>query len=80
MLNIQENLAKLERELRLRNYSFQTVKAYKTCVKYFLEKTKKEPNKISKDEIVDFLLFLQDKKKAPKTINLYKESIKFFFN
>jgi len=80
MMNFQENLFKLERELKLRNYSFQTIKVYKTCVKYFLEKTKKEVNKISKDEIIDFLLFLQDKKKAPKTINLYKESIKFFFN
>ena len=28
---------------------------------------------------VDFLLFLQNQKKAPKTINLYKQAIKFFF-
>lgn len=49
------------RELKLRNYSFQTIKAYKTCIKYFLEKFKKEPKKISEDEIVDFLLFLQEK-------------------
>lgn len=51
MLNIQENLIKLERELKLRNYSYQMIKAYKTCIKYFLEKIKKEINKIEEDKI-----------------------------
>jgi len=77
---MQEYFDKLEKELKLRNYSFQTIKAYKTCVKYFLEKVKKEPKNITENEIIDFLLFLQDKNKAPKTINLYKQAIKFFFN
>lgn len=80
MLNIQENLNKLERELKLRNYSPKTIKAYSTCIKYFLEKLNKNPINITKTEIEDFLLFLQENKKAPKTINLYKEAIKFFFN
>jgi len=76
----EKYLQKLERELKLRNYSFQTIKGYKTCIKYFLEKLKKDPEKIIEDEITSFLLFLQEKKKAPKTINLYKQAIKFFFN
>ena len=79
MQNIQENLLELERELKLRNYSRLTIKAYKTCIKLFLEKIKKEASEISKEEIVNFLLFLQEKNKAPKTINLYKEAIKFFY-
>jgi len=79
MNNFQEKIQKLENELKLRNYSYKTIKAYKTCIKYFLEKVKKELNNITENDIVDFLLFLQNQKKAPKTINLYKQSIKFFF-
>lgn len=79
MKNIQDYLIKLERELKYRNYSPKTIKAYSTCIKYFLDKIKKDPNVINNDEIIDFLLFLQEKNKAPKTINLYKESIKFFY-
>lgn len=33
---------------------------------------------VTRDKIVDFILVLQSKNRAPKTINLYKEAIKFF--
>ncbi len=79
MLYIQENLEKLEKVLKLKNYSPQTIKIYISCIKIFLEKTKKNPNLISDDEIKKFLLSLQEKRKSPKTINIYKESIKFFY-
>lgn len=38
MIQIQEYLEKLRRELQYRNYSPKTIGAYSTCVKYFLEK------------------------------------------
>ena len=57
MLNIQENINKVERELKLRNYSPKTIKAYSICIKYFLEKLNKNPDNINKTEIEDFLLF-----------------------
>lgn len=79
MENNQEYLLETERELRYRNYSVKTIKAYTTCIKYFLEKIGKKPEIISRDEIIDFIFYLQSKNKAPKTINLYKESIKFFY-
>lgn len=79
MINFQNYLQKLERELKYRNYSPKTIKAYSTCIKYFLEKINKDPVIIIRDEIIDFLLFLQSSKKSPKTINLYKEAIKFFY-
>jgi len=79
MVNIQENIFKLERELKLIGYARTTIKSYSICIKYFLKKINKNPDNISEDEIIDFLLFLQDNKKTPKTINLYKESIKFFY-
>ena len=53
----EKYLHELEGELKLRNCSFQTIKAYKTCIKYFLEKLKKDPEKIIEDEIISFLLF-----------------------
>lgn len=80
MQYIQENLNLIERELKLRWYSYKTIKAYTTCIKYFLEKTKKDSKILKIQEIENFLLFLQDNKKASKTINLYKEAIKFFYN
>jgi len=79
MINIQNYLVQVERELRYRNYSRETIKAYTTCIKIFLEKIDKDPETISREEIIDFILFLQTKNKAPKTVNLYKESIKFFY-
>jgi integrase len=33
---------------------------------------------ISRDKVLDFILYLQKQGKAPKTVNLYKEVIKFF--
>jgi len=64
----QEYLQSLERELKYRNYSQRTIQAYTTCVKFFLEKHKKAPQDLSRDEIIDFVLFLQSKWKALKTL------------
>lgn len=79
MEKYQEYVLKLERELKYRNYSPKTIRAYSNCIKFFLKYIKKDFDNISRDEIIDFLLNLQSEKKAPKTINLYKESIKFFY-
>jgi site-specific recombinase XerD len=79
MENNQEYIQRLERELKYRSYSTKTIKAYSTCIKIFLEKIDKKPEDISRDQIIDFILYLQSKDKAPKTINLYKEAIKFFY-
>ncbi|USN58935.1 MAG: phage integrase N-terminal SAM-like domain-containing protein [Candidatus Peribacteria bacterium] len=80
MQNTQEYLHGLKKELQYRNYSFQTIKAYTGCIQYFLNTLKKDPTTVSRDEIIDFLLHLQHQKKAPKTINIYKEAIKFFYH
>jgi site-specific recombinase XerD len=75
----EDYLYKLKQELKLRNYSVKTIEAYEICISYFLKKINKEINKISEKDIINFLLFLQDNKKAPNTINLYKQALKFFF-
>lgn len=75
---MQKYLDKIEKELRFRNYSDKTIKAYTWCVKYFLIFLGNDISKISKDKIYDFIFYLQGQWKAPKTINLYKEAVKFF--
>ncbi len=79
MFEIQKLLRDLEVDLKLRNYSYQTIKSYKNCIRYFLKSFKKSPKDITENDIINFLLKLQDNKKSPKTINLYKESIKYLY-
>lgn len=74
----QDYLLKLERELKYRNYSSKTIETYTTCTSFFLKYIKYDISKISKETIIDFIIHLQEKKKSPKTINIYKEAIKFF--
>ncbi len=82
----QKYLLDLERELKYRNYSPRTVSAYASCIGGFLRWIDSGTNaewqlsNISRDTIIDFILHLQAQKKAPKTINLYKEAIKFFLH
>lgn len=76
----QNYLLELERELKYRNYSPRTIEVYMNCISNFLKYIKNDISKISKDIIIDFILHLQSQKKAPKTVNLYKEAIKFFLN
>ncbi len=79
-MQMSEYITKLQREIKLRNYSPKTLKIYTTCVQVFLKHiTPQTPEKTSRDEIVDFLLLLQTQEKSSKTINVYKESIKFFY-
>ncbi len=75
---MQDYLVELQRELKQRNYSPRTVEIYSTCLAYFLKYIKWDISLISRNKIVDFILYLQSKDRAPKTLNIYKESIKFF--
>jgi len=70
---------KLEREIKQRSYSKTTLSIYKTCIKHFLNEIKDKPENLNRDDLVDFILLLQKQKKAPKTINLYKSIINFFY-
>jgi uncharacterized protein YaaR (DUF327 family) len=77
-MTMQDYLSDMSRELRQRNYSPRTVEIYSNCVRFFLKYIKGDVSLISRDKVVDFILYLQSKNRAPKTINLYKEAIKFF--
>lgn len=77
-LLMQDYLVALERELSQRNYSPRTVEIYSNCVRFFLKYIRWDISIISRDKIIDFILYLQSQNRAPKTLNIYKESIKFF--
>ena len=75
---MQDYIARFEKELQYQNYSPRTVQVYLTCVKAFLDRYQKDIQQLQHSDVINFTLFLQSKKKAPKTINLYKDAIKYF--
>jgi site-specific recombinase XerD len=83
MDRIQPYHTKLTNEIKLRNYSYRTQESYGRCVDYFLKyRIKEEKNIVTIDRelIKKLILHLQNKNKAPKTVNLYKSAIMFFAN
>jgi len=76
---MQEYLEKTKQELRLRNYSFKTIKAYLGCLGEYFYFKKFNLEKIDEENIRQFLLDKQDKSYSSQTINLYLNGIKFFY-
>jgi integrase/recombinase XerD len=77
---MQDYVLLLTRELQQRNYSPRMIEVYSNCLKFFLRYLSNDVSRISREKVIDFILYLQKQGKAPKTINLYKEVIKFFCN
>lgn len=76
---MQKYLEKTQQELRLRNYSFKTIKAYLSCLTEYFNFKKLDLEKIDEENVKRFLLNKQDKNYSSQTINLYLNSIKFFY-
>lgn len=76
---MQKYLEKTKQELRLRNYSFKTIKAYIGCLKKYFDFKKFDLEKIDEEKIKQFLLDKQSKNYSSQTINLYLNAIKFFY-
>lgn len=74
-----EYLERINQELRLRNYSFKTIKAYLSCLGEYYDFAKVDIEKIDEDKIKQFLLAKQSKNYSSQTINLYLNAIKFFY-
>lgn len=70
----------LEQEMRIRNFSPKTIKAYlyynKELLKFAIPKSPKE---ISTQDIKDYLEFLFKRKKSSSTVNLAINSFKFYY-
>jgi len=78
-MKLEELLAKIKDELRLRNYSRRTINAYLTCLSDYFKYIKN----IQKDPdiglIKKYLLEKQEKGQSSQTINLYLNAIKYFY-
>jgi len=78
-MKLKELLAKIEDELKLRNYSQKTVKSYSTCLSdyfHYAKNIKKDPDV---SLIKKYLLEKQELGQSSQTINLYLNAIKYFY-
>jgi len=78
-MNLKDLLAKIEDELKLRNYSRKTIKSYLGCLTdYFrcVKNIKKDPDVLL---IKKYLLEKKEKGWAPQTLNLHLNAIKYFY-
>ncbi len=75
---MQEELNKVKFELEIRNYSSKTIKSYLLCLKYYFNYNKNFKY-FNENNIKQFLLTLKARNKAPQTINLHLNAIKFYY-
>ncbi len=69
----------ITQELRLRNYSPKTIKAYTFVARDLYAYFKKPLGNLSEQEVKKYLLNKQDKKLASQTIALCANAINFIF-
>ncbi|TRZ77985.1 integrase [bacterium] len=68
-----------ERELKIRNYSPQTIKSYLYGLREYFNFRKTGFEKLDIDNIKNFLLFCQEKNASPQSRNLFLNAIKFYY-
>jgi len=77
----EQLMEKLAQELKLKEYSTQTMKNYCSFVREFLYRTEAIPAPDPPTEPKQFLLYLKDQKQlAPRTINLASAALSFFYH
>ncbi len=71
----------LTKEMKLRNYSHKTAKAYKSCLRSFIKYfSPRHPRELSSNEIRNYLLYLIEKEKlAPSTVNQVFNALRFLY-
>jgi len=67
----------VEKEAKRRRLSERTISTYTSCLRRFLKWVQKEPRKIKKSDIKDFVYYLTEKNKSGSTVNVYVNAIKF---
>ena len=72
-------LNQTEQEMRLRNYSQKSIKAYLGCLRDFFDKSNGVSNSPDFNFIKQFLLKKLENGNSPQTINQYLNAIKFFY-
>ena len=67
----------IKKEGLRRGLSIRTITTYCDCVRQFMRKCPKEPRKITKKDIRDYIDTLIDRKAAGSTINVHLNALKF---
>jgi integrase/recombinase XerD len=76
--NILDNLVK---ELKIRNYSFRTIKNYRSLCWFYLSWLKREPSARDVMVIKQYQIYLMEEKNyAPRTINLATAALQFLYD
>jgi integrase/recombinase XerD len=71
----------LTREMRLKNYSLKTIKAYKSCLRSFITYfSPKHPRELNNEDVRSYLLYLiQDAQLSASTVNQVFNALRFLY-
>ena len=75
----EKYLEKLEEAGKIRNLKERSINCYKNYVSYFLNYVDKAPEKLTCQDVRDFLLAKKDGGLKATTLNLYNSAIRFFY-
>lgn len=67
----------MKKEMLRRKYSLRTIKSYVYCLNKFLKYCHKDPRKINKRDVKDYLDRLVEKNRSGSTINVNLQALKF---
>lgn len=73
------DINELEKELKLRGYSPETIKSYTSCVDRYFDFMGECHGEYNEELIKTFLLNMQSDGKSGQTVNLYLNAIKFYY-
>ena len=80
MVTLQTWRERMSEDMRLRDFRPKTQEAYLLAVRQFMDRTAREPEAITDDDVRAYFLYLrEDKKLAPSTINIALHALRFFF-
>ncbi|MFH1947307.1 MAG: site-specific tyrosine recombinase/integron integrase [Candidatus Magasanikbacteria bacterium] len=66
-------------EMKLRNYSNETIKSYTSAIRNLYEYYNKPPRDLTYEELKRFLLYKTEQGSAPQTVSLYANAINFVY-
>ncbi len=67
----------MKKEMLRRKYGSRTIKTYVYCLRKFMSKCHKEPKKINREDVIDYLDRLSQKDLSGSTININLQALKF---
>lgn len=76
---MQIEFQKIERELRIRNYSPKTIKSYLFALDLYFAFKKTDYGILNEENIRNFLLNCEERKISPQSRNLFLSAIKFYY-